>query len=222
MGMIVDGDSCFDFDSRLAPKLSATLDETPDHDTFADECYEILNQELSIDDYDVVDYYDASVLSTLCNGNFKDCTIQLEKRIGKAAFSEGTSEPLGHPNDEVESSPFLLVESDGETRRVVRKSAFLWFLENGVRMHSNDRTTRVMQTSNFHLRQKLIVSKVHVMTKVWLGDWCVFKCPKKRTKENFGISWPCVVVFKTGRVKERKVKVNLFLGERTRKYRCFM
>jgi hypothetical protein len=36
--------------------------------------------------------------------------------------------------------------------------------------------------NRYSRRQKLIVSKVHVMTKVRPGDWCVFKMYKKEEK----------------------------------------
>jgi len=173
MGVKVRGDSCFEFDSKLALKLI-----TPDKELFYDECDEIEDEDLGIDESDAVDDYETSVLNTLCNGNFQDYTAQLEKRIEKEARS-GNPELESNPELQIQSSPFLVVESDDGSQRVLRKSAFVWFLENSVRKHSNDRTVRVMQTSNFHLRQTLVVSKVEER-KIRLGDWCVFKCPKKK------------------------------------------
>lgn len=208
LGVIVDGNDCFKFDSRLATSLNDLLSKPRsdvDDDILFDECEETPLCGESEDHSDVIDDYDLSVLSSLNNGNFTDCTLQLEKQILKQT---GECEPRIHPDHQIESSPFLLVTSDDGNQKVVRKSAFVWFLENGVQRHSNDRLVRVMQTANFYMRQKLIVTKVEKRI-VRPGDWCAFISEEKRNIQGSSFLIGHVLCFdklRNGNRKEKKEK----------------
>lgn len=48
---------------------------------------------------------------------------------------------------------------------------------------SNDRSTRVMQSTSFSLGDKLVAKKVE-KRKIRIGDWCVFQCEPKPNHPN--------------------------------------
>jgi hypothetical protein len=181
LGIRVDGGGAFEFDSRLAWKPNA-FSNIDSEENIDDECEET-NYAVVEDVVDSVDddfdNFDASVLSSISNGNFNDYTSLLEKAgLKSQQRMENNNTPgkneNGNNNDTdsfIDSSSFALVTCKDERVRAVRKYAIVWALENGVRKLSNDRST--MQSTSFSLGDKLVAKTVE-KRKIRIRDWCVF------------------------------------------------
>ena len=159
-------------------------EEEPNNETVEETVEEYANDSVDCDVLGIDDY-DASILNSIGNGSFKDYTSQLEKacmkseqknqkKRNKTQFSDGSDGIQESVDIFVESSPFALVTDRDEKVRAVRKSAIVWVLENGVRKLSNDRTTRVMQSTSFSSCD-MLVTKIVEKRKIRIGDWCVFQ-----------------------------------------------
>lgn len=167
IGMVVRSKDRFKFDSNLAGRLFNTanarkndlLDE-------ADECDEERGSVAPEEDPD--NYYKSEIefFKALGKSNLKDCKASVDRLVAKAA-ADGKPFELGN-------SPYLCVpKPGGDGVRYFKKSAVLWFLENGVKRLSNDRTVRVTQTASFITRQQMQIVRVEKKNSR-LGDWCVF------------------------------------------------
>ena len=74
---------------------------------------------------------------------------------------------------DIDNSRFAKVDRPNGRCSIFKKSTIVWLAENSCRKLSNDRTFRVMQSTNFLEKQKTIVQTVE-KRRVILGDWCLF------------------------------------------------
>jgi hypothetical protein len=165
-------DKIFNFDARLAFKLSESL-EAPaptDDDAFEfDECEEVACE--GEDTFNFIDSYEKSLLKSIEGAQLTDYSSLLESRLIKYCEKE---KPVRDTDQEILSSPFIVITREDGAVVTFKKQTIVWLCENGVKKQSNDRLKRVTQSSNFLLAQKLIINFPE-KRKIRIGDWCMFK-----------------------------------------------
>ncbi|EFX63864.1 hypothetical protein DAPPUDRAFT_334896 [Daphnia pulex] len=166
-------DKIFNFDARLAFKLSESL-EAPaptDDDAFEfDECEEVACE--GEDTFNFIDSYEKSLLKSIEGAQLTDYSSLLESRLIKYCEKE---KPVRDTDQEILSSPFIVITREDGAVVTFKKQTIVWLCENGVKKQSNDRLKRaITQSSNFLLAQKLIIN-FSEKRKIRIGDWCMFK-----------------------------------------------
>ena len=207
----------YSFDPRLASKWGESL-EAPaptDEDAFEfDDCEEIALE--GEDPCNIIDSYEESLLKSIEGAQLTDFSSLLESRVIK--FCEKQNDrPVRDIDQEILSSPFVIVTRDDGTVVTFKKMTIVWLCENGVKKQSSDRNTRVTQSSNFIIARKLIVCFPETR-KIRLSDWCIFKSDdtKGRGKnKKYRVLVGRVLSFRlmSGTNKELKYKIYDWDGE---------
>ncbi|KAK4007072.1 hypothetical protein OUZ56_012228 [Daphnia magna] len=148
MGVMVSDAECFNFDNRLAWKMNQAVrqNELSNELDVDEECESIENQ--GNDFLDEVDSFDASVLTSISNADFKDYREILERNIvsncnelGNKNFSHPRFGPLCDPTHLIESSPFVLLTSDDGSQKMIKNH----LLYGSVRMVCANKVMIVLQ-----------------------------------------------------------------------------
>ncbi|KAI9557260.1 hypothetical protein GHT06_017083 [Daphnia sinensis] len=166
LGVAVDGEMCFDFDSKLVRRIVNSNEEE-----IVDDCEECEPLSSDNEDEDEHDRHDMDVLRTFNDADFLEfCTWQ----------SKSSQE---RPNSEqsctsIESTAFVQIPyTSGNILRLSKQFDCMVFRE-GVRRLSNDRNLRVRHNARCVECAKLIV-KIVERRKIRIGDWIVFKTEPK-------------------------------------------
>ena len=178
-GVEVNDPCGFIFDSNLAAQLPpplaplSTSAESQSAGADSSSCPPLINESDECDETDLigsrdvlshVDDHDLGVLDSIANSNLKDFTTLLSLRNKYSGSSRQFN---------IETSQFVRITTDIGVEKIVRKSSLVWFLQNGARKLSNDRTVRVTQMSLLYRNNP--PDQEIGRRALRIGDWAIFQ-----------------------------------------------